>query len=699
MQKGNSDIKTLEFALRAFLFTIQRPAKKRELESTIGKRLDKIDLVDIRNYLLNRQVNTSIKTDIIKAQIGPSITPAIFTDGEIAQLITTDDNGRLIEVDSSGRRLLDRNEQKGVLMYISESEINPRARLIDLLISRRKKLILKLYSLSVVIAGTNLLLPMTIRTYYLIIIPSKAIIGSIAILLLGIIATAVDYKIKQIRARMIIKSRAHIESVLTSMITKRFIMLDSNEISALGNTGLKTYYKKAEQVSDYIHGLFAKAALDAPFIILYLIVVYFLVGLLVMIPIIAMVMALGFVLLMSNVNYKVRTVELKSGLGLGGLEKEIVQKKEQIQLATMEWLWMQRLRGLSAESIINTNIIDSQNNILKTISETMTQITGITTLVIGSLAALKTNDYQVLGSLIATMFVLWRIFTPFQYLMQAALQWQFIRKQFLDLESFTKNMFVFTTAAKINKHRMISGNIELINCTNQNRLANENTFYNVSFIIKKGTINVITGDNDNVKSNIIETIAQLNSLNSGRMLFDGVDSRQYNRDEIQESIAFVGDKPALFTGTLFENLRLMNPYSSKNNVMSVLQRLKILEDPYLIDLNLDSILTSDYINSLPSGTKRMLSFAQGLIKNSSIILIQQLGRGLNPVQFQTLSDFLQEEKLKPYIERKTIIYSTTNKGLLDFADKIIAVKDRTVIFHGTPDDLSRKLALIKGVTK
>ena len=133
--------------------------------------------------------------------------------------------------------------------------------------------------------------------------------------------------------------------------------------------------------------------------------------------------------------------------------------------------------------------------------------------------------------------------------------------------------------------------------------------------------------------------------------------------------------------------------------MSVLQRLKILEDPYLIDLNLDSILTSDYINSLPSGTKRMLSFAQGLIKNSSIILIQQLGRGLNPVQFQTLSDFLQDEKLKPYIERKTIIYSTTNKSLLDFADKIIAVKDRTVVFHGTPDDLSRKLALIKGVTK
>ena len=135
--------KTLEFALRAFLYTIQRPAKKKDIESTIGKSLDQIDLIDVRNYLLSREINTKVKADIYKYKIKPSLVPAIFTDGNIAQLITKDSNGKLIEVDA-GKRPIITNKISGTLMYISEVDINPTTNLLDLLLSRRKKLILAL---------------------------------------------------------------------------------------------------------------------------------------------------------------------------------------------------------------------------------------------------------------------------------------------------------------------------------------------------------------------------------------------------------------------------------------------------------------------------------------------------------------------------------------------------------------------------
>ena len=133
--------KTLEFALRAFLYTIQRPAKKKDIESTIGKNLDQIDLIDARNYLLSREINTKVKADIYKYKIKPSLVPAIFTDGNIAQLITKDSNGKLIEVDKAGKRPIVTNKISGTLMYISEVDINPTTNLLDLLLSRRKKLI------------------------------------------------------------------------------------------------------------------------------------------------------------------------------------------------------------------------------------------------------------------------------------------------------------------------------------------------------------------------------------------------------------------------------------------------------------------------------------------------------------------------------------------------------------------------------
>ena len=79
-----------------------------------------------------------VKADIYKYKIKPSLVPAIFTDGNVAQLITKDSNGKLIEVDKAGKRPIVTNKISGTLMYISEVDINPTTNLLDLLLSRRR---------------------------------------------------------------------------------------------------------------------------------------------------------------------------------------------------------------------------------------------------------------------------------------------------------------------------------------------------------------------------------------------------------------------------------------------------------------------------------------------------------------------------------------------------------------------------------
>ena len=69
------------------------------------------------------------------------LVPVIFTDGNIAQLITKDSNGKLIEVDKAGKRPIVTNKISGTLMYISEVDINPTTNLLDLAVKSKKKLI------------------------------------------------------------------------------------------------------------------------------------------------------------------------------------------------------------------------------------------------------------------------------------------------------------------------------------------------------------------------------------------------------------------------------------------------------------------------------------------------------------------------------------------------------------------------------
>ena len=79
------------------------------------------------------------------------------------------------------------------------------------------------------------------------------------------------------------------------------------------------------------------------------------------------------------------------------------------------------------------------------------------------------------------------------------------------------------------------------------------------------------------------------------MLFDGVDSRQYSEEEIQESIT-LGEKPALFT-ELYDNLKLMDSYAQRKS-QEVLNNLGIFDDPYY-QFNPRFNSHQIYINRLP----------------------------------------------------------------------------------------------------
>ena len=132
-------------------------------------------------------------------------------------------------------------------------------------------------------------------------------------------------------------------------------------------------------------------------------------------------------------------------------------------------------------------------------------------------------------------------------------------------------------------------------------------------------------------------------------------------------------KTSSFTGTYYDNLKLMNPHASDDSIDQINEKLKLNQDPYIMDLTPSTVLTHDLISRLPNGSKRMLSLAQGLIKKSPILLLEEIGRGLNHKQFDIITQLLNDERRNERPNRSTIVYSTTNPRLIDCADIIIVL--------------------------
>ena len=102
----------------------------------------------------------------------------------------------------------------------------------------------------------------------------------------------------------------------------------------------------------------------------------------------------------------------------------------------------------------------------------------------------------------------------------------------------------------------------------------------------------------------------------------------------------------------------------------------------------DTELTYDINYIFPVGMQKLLSLAQALIKDSSILLIDDISQGLSTAQFQYVLNALPcMRKCWFSNQERSIIMTTSNNLLLKSADKICILDKGVSTFQGTYGEL------------
>ena len=187
-------------------------------------------------------------------------------------------------------------------------------------------------------------------------------------------------------------------------------------------------------------------------------------------------------------------------------------------------------------------------------------------------------------------------------------------------------------------------------------------------------------------------IDQIYPLTSGTLLFDGRDHRQFSTDLIQSNIAFVMEETELLPGTILSNLQAMNPDSTEGKIREILSHLKILDYLERLPEGLKTSLDEAVVYQLPQGVLRLISLAQALIKDTPIMLIDDLSQGLSPDQFQTFLDVLPSFRKSHFTGKlRSVLIATDNKLLLEKVDQICILDKGVSSFQGTAEELRQRL--------
>ncbi|MCT0223648.1 ATP-binding cassette domain-containing protein [Synechococcus sp. CS-1328] len=510
-----------------------------------------------------------------------------------------------------------------------------------------------------------------------------------------------DWTLRQWRASLLSQLSGRLEALLGVSLVEKLFGLDYRQIESLGRAGLTSRFRNLESLLSYLQGPLALACLDFPFITIYLAAVAFVAGWLVMVPIVLMVVSGLLVWLMSRYYSGAAALNLATGTSVTQAQLELVNRFLEVKLANVEWVWLQRLRGLSAQSSSSALTINRQVGRLQVITSSTSQLAGVLTLAIGAFMALNAATGPIpldnlvaaqFGNLIAAMFFVWRIFGPFQQLMSALLRYDTMRNQYLQLDQYLKIRSASQLGGFQNTTTRLRGSILLDSAAC--RLGTDSKFAitRVSLSMSAGEILAVTGNAGCGKTTVLRVIDQLYPLVSGTLLFDGKDYRQFGVDGIQRNIAYLMSDVQLLPGTVLSNLTAMNPDATLTGVRRVCEQLRILEFLENLPEGLQTALTDEIVFQLPNGIRKLLALAQAVIKDTPILLLDDLSQGLAPAQFDAVLDVLPSlRRCSLSGQDRSVILATDNKLLLEKADRLCILDKGVTVFQGTAEELRSQM--------
>lgn len=203
----------------------------------------------------------------------------------------------------------------------------------------------------------------------------------------------------------------------------------------------------------------------------------------------------------------------------------------------------------------------------------------------------------------------------------------------------------------------------------------------VSFSAKAGETTAIIGSTGSGKSTLINLVPRFYDVTGGRVLVDGVDIRDMDRQHLWSKIGFIPQRAFLFSGTVASNLRYGNEDATEQEIRHALTVAQGREFVSEMSEGLEAPITQGGTN-VSGGQRQRLAIARALVKKPEIYIFDD--------SFSAL-DFKTDSRLRAALKRETqeatvLIVAQRVSTIMD-ADRIVVLDQGRVVGIGTHGEL------------
>ncbi len=212
----------------------------------------------------------------------------------------------------------------------------------------------------------------------------------------------------------------------------------------------------------------------------------------------------------------------------------------------------------------------------------------------------------------------------------------------------------------------------------------ETVLKDVSFTAKQGEVTALVGPSGGGKTTVSRLAARFWDIKQGKITVGGMDISKIDPEKLMSLYAIVFQDVTLFDNTILENIRIGRKDATDEEVIAAAKLANVDEFAEKLPDKWNSNIGENGCE-LSGGERQRISIARAFLKDAPIILLDEATASLD-VENETAI----QEALSRLIKDKTVLIIAHRMRTVSGADKIVVLKDGTVVEQGTPAALQQQ---------